>query len=631
MRRLLQVLLLLGLGLGLVTLGMDYVLRGAVTPPAVVSLRGLTAPVAVSELPGHVLRLNAQSASDAWVAVGYVHGRWHAWPLLLWRQAALGQQAEWFGLSVLPFDSLIHTLRLPTTAKQAFEALPEPTRRILEAYSIGLNAALQEQTVHLRDELVLLNLPIEPWQPWHSLALERLLALLALPDSIDTALPLLAPLRAWLHLYGFRHSVAWIHTGPNQQPVFFQRHVYGNLALPFFQEVLLNYENSSIWLVTIPGTLLFPAGQTERQAWCLFLTSHRARTEQHPRASLPLQPVYERLRLPSGDERLLHMEQAAAYLVLREPVPDTVRVLWWPGLQPISDLSAWLALLTDQTASFQLFDGTGLRIEANGQSQVLGTPSVVEPIPGGLLVGQTFWHRYLARRLRELPLSPDPPSEDHHSLWATERLHLLLTLLDTLHTSDTLIQEAYAFLRNWDGTYDRMSIGATIFETWLAHYQSRYDSLPPFSFPDISLRVQLKQALHFALQDAVATLRKSLGNDPNRWRWEHAHPLRLMFPVWAYRTNLPAAHRYAPFLLPGEGHPSTLRWNPSPLLNDRPAPAHWEGWIYSPPGKRFYVRRWWPQLDRFLERYRTLKRELETFSLDPTNTPLRQFTLRPKR
>lgn len=631
MRRLLQVLLLLGLGLSFIALGLRYVLRGAITPKATVFLRGLAAPVRLSELPGHVLHLSAQSASDAWQALGYAHGRWHAWPLLLWRQAALGRQAEWFGSFVLPFDSLIRMLQLPATSQQAFEQLPQAARRVLETYSTGLNAALRERAVHLRDELVLLNLSVEPWQPWHSLALERLLALLSLPDSIDAALPLLAPLRAWLHLYGSQHSVAWVHTSSDQGPVFFQRHVYGNLALPFFQEVILSYEGSRRWLVTVPGTLLFPAGQTEHQAWCVFLTSHRARTEQHPRASLPLQPVYERLRLPSGDEHLLRMEQADAYLVLRELTPDTVRVLWWPGLQPVSDLPAWLALLADSEVTFQLFDGSGLRIDATGQPLVLGTPPVIEPIPGGLLVGQTPWHRYLARRLRELPLSPNPPSEDHHSLWAAEQLSLLLTLIDSLHTTDTLLQEAYTFLRNWDATYHRASIGATLFDAWLAHYQNRYDSFPPLSLPDSSLRSQLRQALHVALQDAVSTLRKSLGADPNRWRWEHAQPLRLSFPVWAYRANLPAANRYAPVLLPGEGHPSTLRWNPSALLSDHAAPAHWEGWTYFPHSQRFYVRRWWPQPDRFLGRYRMPNPEPQILPLDPTLTPIQQTTLRPLR
>ncbi len=626
MRRLLFPLILGLLGLLMVFGGYRYLVQAVRYPPSQRFIASLQAPVTLQILPGHLVSIRAAYLDDALTALGYAHGLWHSWPLLLWRQAALGRQTDWFGPSTVVLDSLVHALLLPEQSRAAYEQLPSHARHRLLAYTRGLQAALQERPTTLRDEQVLLNIPIEPWQPWHSLAIERLLALLMLPHAIDDALPGLSALRSWLHLYGFHHSMAWVRSTTDGSLQCYMRYVYGDLALPFFQEVLILLPDDTLRLVTIPGTLLFLAGQTGQHTWYLLPTTQPATLERRSRTGLSLRPVYTRFRLPNGSERLLQRAQDGDALVLAEPAPDTVLLLRWAGLTPVSDVPAWLALLSDRVPTFRLFEGEGIRLTAEGRWHLLGHPPVVEPLNDGVLIGQTRWHQWIAHRLRDLPLPPAFP-DDAHSSWAHQQLATLLPVLDPLRFTDTLSHEAYTLLRNWDATYNAASLGATIFDYWISRYLESGGMLPFPPSPD-PLQPHYVQALQAAFKAAVDTLAHRLGPDLNLWRWERAHPRRLAFPVWSHLAHLPAAARYAPLLLPGSGHPSTLSWGGSPLLRERPAPALWEGWTTLSDTTVFSVRRLWLEINQFMARYRLPTRP-SAWPLHPTS-PLHTIRLMPR-
>ncbi|MDQ7040616.1 MAG: penicillin acylase family protein [Rhodothermus sp.] len=626
MRRLLFLLILVLLGLLMIFSGYRYLVQAVRHPPSERIIAGLQAPVTLQILPGHLVSIQAAHLDDALTALGYAHGLWHSWPLLLWRQAALGRQSEWFGPFTVLLDSLVHALLLPEQSRTAYEQLPPHARHHLLAYTQGLQAALQERSTTLRDEQVLLNIPIESWQPWHSLAIERLLALLMLPRSMDDVLPGLSALRSWLHLYGFHHSMAWVRSTPDGALRCYMRYVYGDLALPFFQEVLIILPDDTLRLVTIPGTLLFLAGQTSQHTWYLLPTSQPATLERRPRTALSLQLVYTRFRLPDGSERLLQRARDGEALVLAEPGPNTVLLLRWAGLTPVSDLPAWLALLSNHVPTLRLFKGEGIRLTADGRWHLLGQPPIVEPLHNGILIGQTSWHQWIAHRLRDLPPTSALP-DDAYSSWAHQQLATLLPLLDPQTFTDTLSYEAYTLLRNWDATYNAASLGATIFDYWISRYLESGGLLPLPTSPD-PLRAPYVQTLRAAFHAAVDTLARRLGPDLNLWRWERAHPRRLAFPVWSHLTRLPAAARYAPLLLPGTGHPSTLSWGGSPLLRERPAPALWEGWTTLSDTAVFSVRRLWLEIDRFMARYR-LPTQPSTLPLHPT-PPLRSIRLIPR-
>ncbi|MFQ5572081.1 MAG: penicillin acylase family protein, partial [Rhodothermales bacterium] len=137
-------------------------------PPERRILEGLDAPVEIGW--GPELSIHARHLNDAIRALGYAHGRERAWSVILWRQAATGRLSEWFGGPTLELDRLARHLGLATLARTSFDALEAEDKALIEAYSEGLNVALMSPEGKLQQELVLLGLEPEPWQPWHTLA-----------------------------------------------------------------------------------------------------------------------------------------------------------------------------------------------------------------------------------------------------------------------------------------------------------------------------------------------------------------------------------------------------------------------------------------------------------------------------
>jgi hypothetical protein len=325
------------------------------------------------------------------VALGYAHGSERAWTAELRRRTALGTLAEWFGGDALPLDRHARHLGLAHGARRAYEELPASQQRLLRAYARGMNAALASERVRTADAFVLLDVDPGTWEPWHALAVERLVAWLATPpltlpgagESETTALdPHDAPgprsgrgaasgnarlpsalrafvrhdrlLRRWLHVHGFERSVAWTVRDTtlrdtttqgsartsSARRVLFQRHVTGASALPFFQEIVWKHAGGrrSV-LATVPGTLLFPAGNASPgsregnapaggRSWSVLLGS-RPELVRTPVDTTRIADRFERLSLRSGTEtlaRVLRAELSSGPVLPFPAPPDTSRL-----------------------------------------------------------------------------------------------------------------------------------------------------------------------------------------------------------------------------------------------------------------------------------------------------------------
>lgn len=667
------------------------------TPPAEATLSALSAPATIHWHEHRTAHIEARTPPDAAAALGYVHGTQRPWTLALWRQTALGRLGAWFGRGMLPFDRHARRLGLHALAREAYDQLPDSTQQLLTAYADGVNAALQEGALHRDDELVLLDLTPAPWEPWHALAVERLLAWLATPPPPDTTLAAAdrattrffetdARFRQWLHLYGFERSITWALEAEHG-PTLFQRYVFGTSALPLLHEVGVDGPNgATVAGATFPGTPFFPAGRSNTHAWSILPSSPMTLTFA-PVDSATLATVHDRIRLYDGDEVLLTTRRTPDALPLGQPdpqpldldalaLPDTLsaadsaavvdsvrtrhRSVWqvrWPGLRPVTDAAAWLALATNEPAPFQLFDGHGLHATSDGARRVLGRPPVVERFDGGVLVGQSDWARMQAHSLHaQLSSAPSaaPAALSAHdsSAWAADRLSDVLPLL-RMTPPDARLQEAVTYLRNWDHTYDRASIGASIFEAWMRAYRTATDSLPHALAHDRlvppedsvaylqwadSLRLDsLAHANHLqrTLQQAVDTLATTYGPDPRRWRWERVGATRRHFPVWSADSLVDrdlhglSTTRYAPLERPGRGHPSVLAGGISLLDRPPPAAAAWEGWTTSDTAAVFTVRRDRVRTDAFLGRHTAPDRRPAPFPLRPNATPHATTILRP--
>lgn len=695
-RSLITGLLLLTLLAGGGVLVWYFAYEAETPPPRTSTVTALNQPATIHWQANGVPRIEAASRADALAALGYAHGVQRTWTLALWRQTALGQLGEWFGRGVGPLDQHARRLGFASRAETAYEQLPAAARQLLSAYASGVNAAWADEAAARHSELVLLNVPLADWQPWHSVAIERLVGWLATtppPDSSLTVLPDSTQrffrtddqFRKWLHLYGLERSVAWGIAGADG-PSLFQRHVFGASTLPLLQSAIVDDgAGSSLHGASIPGTPFFPAGRMGDTAWSILLHSPMSLAFA-PVDSSALRTEYDRIRFRDGGETLLTTVRTPSQLPLSAPdprpiradvLPDTLspadsaaamdsirtqrRSVWqtgWPGLQPLSDATAWLALSRGETGSFRMLNGHGLQLRPNSPWTVLGDPPVVTRFDDGILVGQTVWAasqaRSLSDRLAEPQrLSVEALSSSDSSTWAARGTRSAMPFLLTATPGDSLVREATAYLRNWDHAYDRASIGASVFETWLRTHRAATDSLPfippraPLTPPDDSLALvqwtdslradslRRGEALQATLAQAVQSLSDQYGTDLRRWRWERVNATQRYAPVWSADSIITrnlrglSETRYAPIERPGRGHPSTLSGGAS-LLDAAPRPtAAWEGWTTLAPDAPFMVRRPQVRTDVFLGRYTAPDRRPPPTALRSDTTASAQTQLRP--
>ncbi|MEX1054681.1 MAG: penicillin acylase family protein, partial [Rhodothermales bacterium] len=383
-------------------------------------------------------------------------------------------------------------------ARAEFESLPSESRQVLEAYTRGVNSALAEKRVLMSDELVVLEELPERWEPWHSLAVERLFAWLATspphPDSLRRV-PLSLRrffqadnfLRQWLHLHGFENGASWV-LADSAGSTFYQRHVYGASALPIYQEVSIEWPGSSLLKgATLIGTPFMPAGLNQTHAWSILLSSS-LRLERSQRDSSQVPLFYERIISSDGKEHLLQIESGSRGIYF-EPATslfpvrsDTTSaavgwVLRWAGLTSGSDIAAWESLISGSQASFELFEGDGLLFSRSGGAVVMGDPLVTTSPGGGIFVSNNPWARYSSERLDSLSdrpgddMDPGRIRDDQRSMWAERLAPPLIDAAIGVPDQSNPVAEALAYLRNWDHSYDRASIAGSVFDTWMAAYR----------------------------------------------------------------------------------------------------------------------------------------------------------------
>lgn len=282
-------------------------------------VEGLAGPATIHWQPSGVASASIQDQRDAAFTLGYIHGMQRTWTLLLWRQAATGHLSTWFGEAVMPIDEHVHQLGIPHGAREALSALPDTTRRELDRYTEGINAALSTQAAANRKPLLALGIEAKPWSAWHSLAVERLFAWLA-ADPLPAYTPETAGiarfrerdalLHRFLHVHGLDRSVAWSRR--DSGAVITSRLVTGATARPLLQDVVIDTDDGTRWTGgTLPGAPIALSG-TRRTgnaagtAWSL-LPGHRPSLQRVAADSLPRDMRYARLTPHAADEHLVHI------------------------------------------------------------------------------------------------------------------------------------------------------------------------------------------------------------------------------------------------------------------------------------------------------------------------------------
>ena len=161
----------------IVLLGIFIWLRGSLPKTSgEVSLEGLSAPVDVVRDANAVPHIYAQSAEDAYFALGFVHAQDRLWQMDFQRRVGAGRLSEVLGEAPLETDKFLRTLGVYRAAERTFDNLNAQTRGALLAYTAGVNSFLETRRGPLPPEFLILGYEPEAWRPADSLVWQKMLA-----------------------------------------------------------------------------------------------------------------------------------------------------------------------------------------------------------------------------------------------------------------------------------------------------------------------------------------------------------------------------------------------------------------------------------------------------------------------
>ncbi len=125
---------------------------------------GLRANVQVLRDRWGVPHIYAQSVDDLYFAQGYVAAQDRLWQMEMWRRAAEGRLAEVLGPGALARDRQTRLLKYrgPVDDTELTSYHPD-ARRIMTAFTAGVNAYIRDQADRLPVEFVLTGIRPEPW------------------------------------------------------------------------------------------------------------------------------------------------------------------------------------------------------------------------------------------------------------------------------------------------------------------------------------------------------------------------------------------------------------------------------------------------------------------------------------
>ncbi len=561
--------------------------------PARVSITGLRSQVEVGWVDDvHSIARVSSVEQDGYFALGFVHGIANTWTALLLRQAATGTLGTWFEADMSDLDRVSKTLDISGVAQDAYERASVQIRSRHNAYAAGMNAALATNKVERDESLLLFDIDQGEWEPWHTFAVEMLLAWASASQQIDD--PLVATsqelkvfahqsrdLFSWLRLGGFNSSLAWVYEDPDSGGrEFYHRMVLGSSAfsrLHFLSFVDANSVETT--LATIPGTVVFPFGHSGSQTFARMMRSGVSMGNVEA-DSIAVDEKFRRVFFKDGSEELVRSSQSGNSLVFD---------CGGDSLQKTCTLLNWVGLIPDRLGSSRMSDRipvgdrqdvwiddalmqSGNRVETTGSPIASGS--------GLWLVGDSTWNLGLTSLLRREDASiSDRWTKDSYSVWAAVLTPVVLLAAESRSFESDVMNEAIEYLRNWDYRFEPSSIAASIFDRWAATHEREMGAIPTFTavpkldslaqsadlIGPLGSRAQIIQFLVLAVNE----LATEFGSDIRLWRWENVRRLERLYPIWSdprsprIASRAVLRRRYSPVQLAPGGHPSALRWGPT--------------------------------------------------------------------
>jgi len=128
-------------------------------------------PVDIQRDACGIPHIYARNDQDLFLGFGFALAQDRLFQLDYLRRKATGHLAEILGPSGLESDRVVRTVGLSDIARREWETLTSETKQLLDAFTNGINSAI-EQTQHLPIEFDLLDYRPAPWTSLDSLAIE---------------------------------------------------------------------------------------------------------------------------------------------------------------------------------------------------------------------------------------------------------------------------------------------------------------------------------------------------------------------------------------------------------------------------------------------------------------------------
>jgi penicillin G amidase len=531
-------------------------------PPGTITA-AISAPAEISWLEDGDALISLSRSEDVDVVLGVAHGLGRPWLMALYRQAALGRLAEWFGPNAVDFDMHVREMGIP----EEIEGLPQPIVGRLQAYSAGVRKAQSGGDWALLPAAVTLNLKPEPWSWQHTLAIERLVTWLSTSLPADSLPPAFLDAREGLaHFLGLGESdpaAVWVTEGGG----LYARLPVGDSGIPPIMTVSIAAAGAPFYEgATFPGLPYLFCGRGIEAAWCKpFNGSATASTDS---AARPSTASYFAVHVSDGSQVTGSRSTGVGHVVLPGHGGGVTRLEW--GVPPISDAERWFSLSEPGArADFRVASALGFKVTATG-TQPLGNTA------------QRRGSVVMSSMARESPLLLERIDTVDDTLrravyMLNDAGSVAASSLELGPEGDTSVS---SYLRNWDGRFSASSIAASLFDVSAAYGSPR----------------------------ALDSLVVWFGSDQRVWRWERDPAQQLRYPGWAL-SGLP--NRFGPVPWLRAGHPTSPAWGPSRSSQSsrqaeyRPS-AMWEASL-GKPGElvRITYRRPAVPYKDFLGRYRS--------------------------
>ncbi|HEY3965244.1 MAG TPA: penicillin acylase family protein [Planctomycetaceae bacterium] len=131
----------------------------------------VSSPVRIQRDERGIPHVSAENDDDLFFGFGYATAQDRLFQLDYLRRRALGQLAAVLGPEGFELDLVARTIGLHLIAEREWELLPEEARRLVAAYSAGINALIADSADKLPIEFDLLDYKPAPWRPQDCLAI----------------------------------------------------------------------------------------------------------------------------------------------------------------------------------------------------------------------------------------------------------------------------------------------------------------------------------------------------------------------------------------------------------------------------------------------------------------------------